>query len=105
MAEQREFKIESLPGYTFREGKVSPIDLLAISTQIDFENFKMTKTLMTFCFENAEVKMGEKWLPVKVPGKEIYKPSEIATNFIAMNELFMWMMDNVVTAVFPRSSE
>lgn len=105
MAEQKTFKLESLPEYEFRVGKVSPIDLLAISTQIDFENFKMTKTLMTFCIENAEVKMGEKWLPVKVKDREVYKPPEIATNIVALNELFMWMMDNVVTAVFPKSSE
>lgn len=102
--DQKEFKLESR-GEQFRVGKISPIDLLAISTQIDFESFKMTKTLMTFCIENVEVKMGEKWVPVKVKDKEIYSPRDIANDFVALNELFMWMMENVVTAVFPRSSE
>lgn len=102
--DQKEFKLESREEQ-FRVGKISPIDLLAISTQIDFESFKMTKTLMTFCIENVEVKMGEKWVPVKVKDKEIYSPRDIANDFVALNELFMWMMENVVTAVFPRSSE
>lgn len=102
--DQKEFKLESREEQ-FRVGKISPIDLLAISTQIDFESFKMTKTLMTFCIENVEVKMGEKWVPVKVKDKEIYSPRDIANDFIALNELFMWMMENVVTAVFPKSSE
>ena len=102
--EQTEFKLESR-SEQFRVAKISPIDILAISTQIDFENFKMTKTLMTFCVENVEVKIGEKWLPVKTKDKEIYWPKDIANDFIALNEIFIYMMENVVTAVFPKSSE
>ena len=100
----QEFKIESRTEQ-FRVANISPIDMLAISTQIDFENFKMTKTLMQFCLENVEVKMAEKWLPVKTKDKEIYWPKDIVNDFIALNELFVWMMENVVTAVFQKSSE
>ncbi len=103
--EQTEFKIESRKDQIFRVAKISPIDILAISTQIDFENFKMTKTLMQFCIENVEVKMGEKWLPVKMKDKEIYQPKDIVNDFVALNEIFIYMMENVVTAVFPKSSE
>ena len=102
--EQKEFKLDSREEQ-FRVAKISPIDILAISTQIDFENFKMTKTLMQFCIENVEVKMGEKWLPVKVKDKEIYQPKDIVNDFVALNEIFIYMMENVVTAVFPKSSE
>ena len=66
--ELQEFQIASRKEL-FRVAKISPIDILAISTQIDFESFKMTKTLMTFCIENVEVKMGEKWVTVKVKDK------------------------------------
>lgn len=101
---EKEFKLESREE-TFRVAKISPIDILAISTQVDFENFKMTKTLMTFCVENVEVKIGEKWLPVKTKDKEIYWPKDITKDFVALNEIFIYMMENVITAVFPKSSE
>ena len=102
--EQKEFKINSREEQ-FRVGQISPIDLLAISTQIDFENFQMTKTLIQFCLENIEVKIGEKWVPVKTKGRELYYPKDIVNDFIAMNELFTWVMENVIAAVFQRSSE
>lgn len=102
--EQKEFKIESRTE-EFRVGRISPIDLMAISTQIDFENFKMTKTLMQFCIENTEVKMGNTWMPVKMKDKEIYQPKDIANDIVALNEIFVWVMENIVTAVFPKSRE
>lgn len=102
--EQKEFKIKSREE-TFRVGQISPVDLLAISTQIDFENFNMTKILIQFCLENTEVKMGEKWIPVKTKGRELYYPKDIVNDLIAMNEIFTWMMENVIVAVFQRSSE
>ena len=101
---QKEFKIDSREEQ-FRVAKISPIDMMAISTQIDFESFKMTKTLMQFCVENVEVKIGEKWLPVKMKDKEIYQPKDIVNDFVALNEIFIWMMENVVTAVFQKSNE
>lgn len=102
--EQKEFKINSREEQ-FRVGQISPIDLLAISTQIDFENFQMTKTLIQFCLENIEVKMGEKWIPVKTKNREIYYPKDIVTDLVSMNELFIWMMENVIAVVFQKSSE
>lgn len=102
--EQKEFKINSRKE-TFRVAHISPVDLLAISTQIDFENFKMTKTLMLFCLENVEVKIGEKWVPVKTKDREIYYPKDLENDLIGLNEIFVWMMENVITTVFQKSSE
>ena len=102
--EQKEFKINSRKEQ-FRVGQISPVDLLAISTQIDFENFKMTKTLIQFCLESVEVKMGEKWIPVKTKDREIYYPKNIVNDLMAMNEIFTWMMENVIAVVFQKSSE
>ena len=101
----QEFKIESLPTYTFRVAKISPVDLMAITTTIDFEKFETNKTLIGFCLENAEVLMGEKWLPVKVKGRDVYQPMGIESNLIALNEIFIWMMENVIAATFTKSSE
>lgn len=102
---QQEFTIENLPDLQFRLMKISPVDLLAMTTQLDFDNFKKTKVLYTFALENIEVKQGEKWLPVKVAGKEIYTPTEIEDNLIALNQLADWFLDNVVTKSFTESSK
>ena len=64
------FKIEKMPDKEFRVGKISPVDLLAISTTIDFNNFKTQQVLVNFCLEHAEVKVGETWQPVKVKDKD-----------------------------------
>ena len=101
----QEFKIESLPNQTFRVAKISPVDLMAITSTIDFEKFETNKTLITFCLENSEVLMGEKWLPVKTKGREVYQPMGIESNLIALNEIFVWMMENVIAKTFTKSSE
>lgn len=100
-----EFKIDSMPERQFRIGKMTPIEVLAISTQINFENFKMTETLITFAVEHTEVKIGEKWMPVKVKDKEIYQPTEISKNLPALNEIFSFVMEKLVAEVFPNSVE
>ena len=40
---------------TFRVTKISPIEMLSILPQIDFDNMSKTKTLYTFCLEHIEV--------------------------------------------------
>ena len=42
----KEFTIKEMPDMTFRIAEISPIELLSISPQINFDNFQMTKTLV-----------------------------------------------------------
>lgn len=100
-----EFEIESMPGTRFRVAKISPVDMMAITQTIDFDRFESNQTLIRFCLENAEVLMGEKWLPVKTKGRDVYQPIGIESDLIALNEVFLWMMENVIAKVFTRSSE
>lgn len=99
-----EFKIESR-SETFRVAKISPVDLMAITSLIDFEKFETNKALIGFCLENVEVKVGEKWLPVKMKAREVYQPLGIENDFAALNEIFIWMMENVISKTFTKSSE
>ena len=101
----QEFTIDSMPDKIFRVAKISPVDLMAITTMVDFEKFESNKTLITFCLENTEVKVGESWQPVKVKGRENYQPMGIDNNFIALNDIFMWMVENVISKTFTKSSE
>lgn len=99
----QEFNIEGYD-YTFRVAKISPTTLLAITSIINFDSFDANKTLYDFCYENLEVKVGEKWLPVKVKGKDIYQPMGIENNLEFLNKLFIWMMENVISKTFMKSS-
>lgn len=101
----RELTVKSLPGITFREGQVSPVDLLAIATQVDPDDYKKNKTLISFALEHLECKVEGKWLPVKVAGREVYMPFGIERNFQALNELVQWYLENVVFEVFTGSAE
>ena len=89
----------------FRVGKISPVDLMAVTQIIDFEKFEANKTLITFCLENTEVLIGEKWLPVKTKGREIYQPMGIENDFIALNQIYLYIMENVIAKTFTKSSE
>lgn len=89
----------------FRVGKISPVDLLAISTQIDFEKLQQTKSLIEFCLECTEVKLGDHWAPVKVKGREVYCPVGIEEDIFALNEIFTFIMSEVIVKAFTKSSE
>ena len=101
----KEFKIDSMKDTQFRVAKVSPVDMLAISYQVNLENYQMTKMTLLFALENVEVKQGDTWLPVKVKGREVYQPLGIQNNFVALNEIFMYMLTEVITKLFPSSNE
>ena len=100
-----QFKIESMPNHTFRVAKISPVDLMAITQTIDFEKFETNQALIKFCLENAEVLMGEKWMPVKTKNRDVYQPIGIENNMLALNEIFLYMMENVIAKTFMKSSE
>lgn len=101
----REFTVESLPGMTFREAQVSPVDLLAIATQIDFDAYEKNRALFAFALEHIECLVETKWLPVKAPGREVYMPFGIERNFKALNELVQWYLETVIYEVFTGSAE
>lgn len=105
MDELRTFEISKMPGTLFREMKVSPVDILALSTQVDFEQFSKTKELIQFSLEHVEVQIGDQWFPVKQPGRDVYMPIGLEKKFGAMNQICNWYMDNVVGEVFTDSVE
>lgn len=103
--EQNVFTIKSLPELEFRPKKISPIDILSISTTMDLENFNKTKEAYSFALENVEVKIGDKWFEVKHPGRDVYMPVGIEENLTALNELLGWFFENIIFKSFQKSSE
>ena len=100
-----EFSIKALPDTTFREGYVSPLDLLAIATQVNFDEFAKTRETFEFALEHIEVLAGEQWFPVKSKGRDVYMPLDIEKNYQALSQLCEWYVKNVIVPVFPASAE
>lgn len=100
-----EFTIQSRPELVFRTKKISPVDLLALTTTIDFENFTKTKELYNFALEHIEVKdNNDKWSSAKIEGREVYNLL-IEDDVMAMNELITYFLNEVVGKAFMKSSE
>lgn len=102
--ENQEFTITSREE-TFRVGKITPVELLSISTQVDFDKLEQTANLAKFSLEHAEVLQGNKWLPVKTKDKEVYWPNGIEDDPIALQEIFDYITYEVVIKSFMKSSE
>ena len=101
---QKEFTIESRKEQ-YRIGKVTPIELLSISAVLDLEKLAQVTEFITFALEHVEVKMGETWQPVKAKGREVYMPLGIDEDIPALNEIVAYMLKEVVSKAFTKSSE
>lgn len=106
--ENKEFKIDSR-SEKFRVTKITPVEMLAISTQVNLENFAQTKVLYQFALEHTEVLMGtgedERWKPVKTKDKEVYVPFGIEEDIKALNEICLYFITEVIYKAFQNSSE
>lgn len=99
-----EFTIETRKE-SYRIVKISPVDILALQMQTDLDNFEKTQMLFKFALEHTEVKVGEKWFPVKTPNKEVYFPVGIEEDYVALNEICAYFLNNKMAKVFQKSSE
>lgn len=88
---EKEFKIK----------KMNAVELLALRSQIDFEDYNTTKNLYNILLENMEVKINEKWLPVK-EGNNFY-PKSIEDDVEAIDKLIQYFM-NYLKELFIKSS-
>ena len=100
-----EFEVKSLPGVKFRVKRTNPVDLLALSMSMDLKDFDSNKAMLNFTLESMETKVGEKWLPVKVKGRDVFMPTVLETNIVAISELTDYFMEHILTPVFQSASE
>jgi len=92
----------------FRIGKVSPIELLAFGkSEINEKRDEMAQqiALSEFALEHLEVKVGDKWLPVKMKGREVWWPQGIENDLIALAELDAKFQEIALAPFFQKSSE
>lgn len=105
MEMNKPFTIESFKSHEFRVGKITPIELLALQMQINFNNLELTTNLFTFILEHLEVKIMDSWVAVKERNKEVYMPMNIATNLAALRELVFYFLNNYMKPLFTNSNE
>ena len=103
--ESKEFEISSKAGVKFRTTYISPVDLMALGSQVDLDDFAKSKLLFTFALEHTEVMIGEKWFSVKRPNQEQYMPIGIENEIVALNEISAWFIENIVINTFTKSSK
>lgn len=102
---QIEFTIETLPEYTFRTTKMSSIDLLSLQSIMDFDKMENVKTIYTFILEHLETLIEGKWVKTYDSKYDLYMPRNLEDNGIALQELFMWFIVNILQPLFRKSDE
>ena len=102
---QIEFTIENLPNYTFRTTKLSTIDLLSIQSIMDFDKLDNVKTIYSFILEHLETNIEGKWVKTYDDKYNLYMPRNLEDNGLALQELIMWFIVNVLQPLFQKSNE
>lgn len=89
---------------TFRIKKMNMIEMLALQSQITFKSVDSTLNLYNELLERMEVQIGDKWLPVKEKGKNIFYPNELENDFETVQALIGFFL-KYVQSVFRKSDE
>lgn len=96
----KEFKIKNYE-CKFRIKKMNAIELFAMRTQLDFENFNAAFDTVNMVLEHIEVQCDETWLAVK--DRNTYLPVGIENDVKAIDELFNAFMTEL-KSVFQKSN-
>lgn len=87
----------------FRIGKISPVEILALQTQIDFNSLEQTTTTFDFILEHIEVNLVGQW--VKVKNKNLYMPVDIENDLQALQQLVVYFLTDYLAPLFKKSNE
>lgn len=95
----KEFEIK---GNIYRIKKMNAIELLALRSQIDFDNIENAQKFYETILEKFEVKIKDEWIVVKQGSN--YYPNGIEDDIEVISELITQMM-NYLKEVFLKSSK
>lgn len=90
--------------FEFRVKKMNAIEMLAMQSQISFENAQVAYDCYTQILEKLEVKFNDNWLPVKEKGKEVYYPANMENDLEMVRILIEFFLD-WFKSVFQKSNE
>ena len=90
---------------TYRIRKMNAIEALALRTASDMKSVAGAKQFFTDVLERMEVQVGEKWLPVKQENTNVYLPDGIQYDFVGVQKLTEFFMEEFMTPFFEKSVE
>lgn len=90
---------------TYRICKMNAIEALALRSASDMNTVEGAKQFFTDVLERLEVQAGEKWLPVKQAGMNVYLPEGIENDFAGVQALVEFFMKEFLTPFFEKSAE
>lgn len=90
---------------TYRIKKMNAIEALALRTASDMKSVAGAKQFFIDVLERMEVQVGEKWLPVKQQNTNVYLPDGIQDDFIGVQKLTEFFMEEFMTPFFEKSVE
>ena len=89
---------------TYRIKKMNAIEVLALQSQIDFEDIKSTMKCYNTLLERIEVQVKDKWLPVKLENSDTYFPAGLEDDFELVDALMHFIL-SYLKSVFQKSNE
>ena len=105
MIKQETFKSKSRKDLEFRVGNISSIEMLTLQTQINFKSMTQTETVFSFILEHVEVNINGIWTTVKEKGRDIYIPFDLENDLMALQEIVVYFLNDVLKPIFKKSKE
>lgn len=87
----------------YRVKKMNAIELMALRSQIDFNNYDSVVKMYETLLEKIEVEINEKWLPVKTIGTNIYLPQGVEDDVEVVEQLISFILEHI-KSVFMKSN-
>lgn len=99
-----EFKIDSLD-FDFRVKRLNVIEVLAIRANLASDNIEETTRLFNSILERLEVRIEDKWIPVKLKNLDNLTPACLDADIRAVKELIDFFIKDYLKQVFMKSNE
>lgn len=90
--------------HEYKMKDMNAIEIMAMQSQMSFDNYEKTENFYKLLLEKMEVKINDKWLPVKEKGREIYYPDGIENDIEAIGNMLTYC-SKYLKSVFPKSNE
>ena len=89
--------------HEFRLKKMNAIELMAMQTQMSFKSYEAAEKFYKTLLEKMEVKINDKWVPVKEEGREIYYPDGIENDVEGIGNILTYC-SQYLKEVFQKSN-
>lgn len=87
----------------FRVRQMNAIEIISFRSLMDFSSLDGVSSFFKTILENIEVKVGDKWLPVKEKNREVYYPNGIENDIKVIDKLLNYFK-SYLGEVFTQSS-